>query len=64
MKSYAFIETLQKDQHNFFRSHTRLAEASNLPELVKFPIVLPSDSHVSKIIILDAHDSVAEWIVH
>ena len=49
---------LYKDQHDLFRSKTRLAETNNLPELVKFPIVLPSDSHVSKIIILDAHESV------
>ena len=49
---------LYKDQHDLFRSKTRLAEANNLPELVKFPIVLPSDSHISKIIILDAHESV------
>ena len=49
---------LYKDQHDIFRSKTRLGEANNLPELVKFPNVLPSDSHISKIIILDAHESV------
>ena len=49
---------IYKDQHNLFRSQTSLAEANNLPELVKFPIVLASDSHISKIIILDAHESV------
>ena len=49
---------LYKDQHDLFRSKTRLAETNNLPELVKFPIALPSDGHISKIIILDAHESV------
>ena len=31
---------LYRDQHHLFRSQTHLAEANNLPELVKFPIVI------------------------
>ena len=49
---------LYKDQYDLFRSKTRLAEANNLPEIVGFPIVLPSDSYINKILILDAHESV------
>ena len=49
---------LYKYQQDIFRSQTHLVEANNLPELVKFSIVLPSNSHTSKIIILDALESV------
>ena len=49
MKSYAFIE-LYKDQHDLFRSQPRLVEANNLPVL--------KDSHINKIIILYAHESI------
>ena len=41
---------LYKDQDDLFRSKTRLAKANNLAKLVKFPIVLPSDSYIIKIL--------------
>ena len=49
---------LYKDEHNLLRSKTRLSEANDIIKDIKFPIVLPNDNHITKIIILDAHEDV------
>ena len=49
---------LYKDENSLLRSKTRLSEASELAKDVKFPVVLPSEGHITKIIILDAHEDV------
>ena len=49
---------LYKDENSLLRSKTRLSEAKELRKDVKFPIVLPDNGYVTKIIILDAHEKV------
>ena len=49
---------LYQDENSLYRSKTRLSESRELKTDVKFPIVLPSQGHLTKIIILDAHEKV------
>jgi len=49
---------LFEDEFSLMRSQTRLCEATELNHDVKFPVLLPNDHHVTKLIIRDAHEEV------
>ena len=49
---------LYEDEFSILRSKTRLCEASDIPVEVKFPIVLPNNHAVVRMIIMDAHEEV------
>ena len=49
---------LYEDENNLLRSRTRLIEADGINEEAKFPVILPNDSHISKLVIMDAHEEV------
>ena len=46
------------DEKGVLRLKTRLEKATNLPYDLRFPILLPRDHQLTKLIILDIHDSV------
>jgi hypothetical protein len=49
---------LYEDEFSLLRSKTRLCEATDIPHDVKFPVILPNRHHVTKLIIIDAHEEV------
>ena len=49
---------LYEDEDSLLRSRTRLGEVKQLDYDVKFPVLLPNDHHVTKILIMDAHKDV------
>lgn len=53
----------QKNENGILTAHGRLARA-NLPIHQKFPMILPGKSHLTKLVIGDAHASVMHGTIH
>ena len=46
------------DDHGIIRLKTRLEQSDSVPFDTKFPMLLPRDHHLTKLIVLDIHDNI------